>query len=69
MSTFHLDHKRTVTFLTVTGIFIPRSWSFGNLIGFKCMLIKRPSRYARQCCERNSFSLEHFAVFISIDLI
>ena len=68
ISSFHIDHKWTLTFLTVTGIFIPRSWPFGNLIGFRCMLIGRPSRYARQCCERNSFSLERFAVFISVDL-
>ena len=68
ISTFHINHKWTVTFLTVTGIFIPRSWPFDNLIGFRCRLIRRPSRYARQCCERNSFSLERFAVFISVDL-
>ena len=33
-STFHIDYKWTVTFLTVTGIFTPRSWPFGNLMGF-----------------------------------
>ena len=32
------------------------------------MLIRRPSRYARQCCEGNLFSLERFAVLISVDL-
>ena len=44
ISTFriHVDHKGTVTFLTVTGSFIHGSWSFGNLMGFQMYVNQAP---------------------------
>ena len=34
IAAFHIDHKWPVKLITVTGSFIPRSWPFGNLMGF-----------------------------------